>query len=128
MLLIIAVGASSYLFLKRYPRLPQSPHLSQVDQLHEQARIIQQQKRQLEKLYRELTRRQQQQNHQQHEQQWIVACALFGFSPDQLPNEQAIKARYKQLSKIYHPDAQGSDEEMKHLNHSLNLILQKRNK
>ncbi|WP_158147640.1 hypothetical protein [Vibrio cincinnatiensis] len=128
LLLIIAVGASSYLFLKRYPRLPQSPHLSQVDQLHEQARIIQQQKRQLEKLYRELTRRQQQQNHQQHEQQWIVACALFGFSPDQLPNEQAIKARYKQLSKIYHPDAQGSDEEMKHLNHSLNLILQKRNK
>lgn len=52
-----------------------------------------------------------------------LACALFGFQPDNIPDEKQIKARYKQLSKIYHPDLKGSDDEMKRLNHSLKLIL-----
>ena len=127
-LLILMSALFFYWLSKRNARLPHPNQLSQTEQLHEQARVIQQQKRQLDKLYRELARRQQKQTHQLHEQQWILACALFGFSPEQLPNERTIKTRYKQLSKIYHPDAQGSDEEMKRLNSSLNLILQKINK
>lgn len=92
-------------------------------QLNEQAVLIKQQKRQLDTLYRELKRLQQQQNSQQQEQQLALACSCLGVNPQQLPDERRIKLRYKQLSKIYHPDTQGSDEEMKRLNESLQIVL-----
>lgn len=57
-----------------------------------------------------------------------LACALFGFKPDAIPAEKQIKVRYKQLSKIYHPDLKGTDEEMKRLNHALKIILKHVNK
>ena len=57
-----------------------------------------------------------------------LACALFGFKPDAIPEEKQIKVRYKQLSKIYHPDLKGSDEEMKRLNQALKIILKQVNK
>lgn len=60
-------------------------------------------------------------------QQFALACAMFGFHPDQLPDERSIKLRYKQLSKIYHPDMKGSEEEMKRLNSSLKLIIKQVN-
>ncbi|MBO0237122.1 DnaJ domain-containing protein, partial [Vibrio parahaemolyticus] len=36
----------------------------------------------------------------------------------------AIKLRYRQLSKLYHPDTRGSEEEMKRLNHAFKLVSQ----
>lgn len=45
-----------------------------------------------------------------------LACAIMGFESGSIPDKPTIKARYKKLSRIYHPDANGSDEEMKRLN------------
>lgn len=57
-----------------------------------------------------------------------LACAMFGYSATQLPDEKQVKQRYKQLCKIYHPDLKGSEEEMKRLNACLKLILNAVNK
>lgn len=53
-----------------------------------------------------------------------MACAVFGYSPEQIPNQTAIKRRFRQLSKIYHPDSGGADQEMKRLNQALKIISQ----
>ncbi|MDF5305812.1 DnaJ domain-containing protein, partial [Vibrio parahaemolyticus] len=37
---------------------------------------------------------------------------------------QAVKLRYRQLSKLYHPDTRGSEEEMKRLNQAFKIISQ----
>ena len=89
--------------------------------------VIKKQKRQLEVLYQELKRSQKNQANTNQDQKFQLACAVFGYHPSQVPDEKAIKVRYKQLSKIYHPDTKGSDEEMKRLNGSLKTILNKVN-
>lgn len=63
--------------------------------------------------------------HQQNkvEQQLTIACAILGYKPEQIPNEKQIKNRYKLLSKIYHPDANGNNDEMKRLNNSVKLVI-----
>ncbi|MEZ8011032.1 hypothetical protein AB4516_13115 [Vibrio sp. 10N.222.54.F12] len=80
---------------------------------------IKQQKRQLHTMFHEL-KKQKNDNSLNNLQ---VACALFGYTPSSIPNQKSIKIRYKQLSKIYHPDGYGCDEEMKRLNNSLKTIL-----
>lgn len=50
------------------------------------------------------------------------AYLRFGLNINEQPTARQIKARYKQLSRIYHPDAQGSEEEMKQLNLALNTL------
>lgn len=95
----------------------------QASAIKQQASVIKQQKRQLDKLYQELKK--QQQAHHQHDQTFSLACALLGFHPHRLPDEKTIKQRYKQLSKIYHPDLQGSEEEMKRLNGAMKIINQR---
>lgn len=95
---------------------------------------LKQQKRQLETLYRHIKKQQahapKEQNPQPNpkEKPLTLACALFGYSPNAIPDEKQVKARYKQLSKIYHPDLKGSDAEMKRLNQALKLILKVVNK
>ena len=89
--------------------------------------MIKKQKRQLEVLYQELKRSQKNQANSNQDQKIQLACAVFGYHPSQVPDEKAIKVRYKQLSKIYHPDMKGSDEEMKRLNGALKTILNKVN-
>ncbi|RTZ14421.1 J domain-containing protein [Vibrio aquaticus] len=100
---------------------------------------LKQQKRQLESMYRHIKKQQvasaqQPQNSPQkaepaaQDKPLTLACALFGFSPSTIPDEKQIKARYKQLSKIYHPDLKGSDAEMKRLNQALKLIVKHVNK
>ncbi|NIY92611.1 J domain-containing protein [Vibrio diazotrophicus] len=89
--------------------------------------VIKKQKRQLEILYQELKRSQKNQASSNQDQKFQLACSVFGYHPSQLPDEKAIKVRYKQLSKIYHPDMKGSDEEMKRLNGALKTILNKVN-
>lgn len=53
------------------------------------------------------------------------AYLRFGFSTSQQQNltPNQLKSRYKQLSRIFHPDIQGSDEEMKQLNTALKTIM-----
>ncbi|MBD1556603.1 J domain-containing protein [Vibrio sp. S9_S30] len=57
-------------------------------------------------------------------QKYHIACAVFGFNPKRLPKKDVIKNRYKKLCRVYHPDTNGSDEEMRRLNTALKLILQ----
>ena len=81
---------------------------------------LKQQKHQIATLYKELKKRQSiKSNHNLQ-----LACAVFGYKISAIPEQKKIKIRYKQLSKIYHPDGQGSDEEMKRLNAALKTILQ----
>ncbi|MEZ8943498.1 hypothetical protein AB4510_15345 [Vibrio sp. 10N.222.54.B12] len=89
-------------------------------QLSSQDLTIKQQKRQLHIMFHEL-KKQKNSKGLSHLQ---VACALFGYTPSSIPDQKSIKIRYKQLSKIYHPDGHGCDEEMKRLNNALKTILQ----
>ncbi|WP_082030198.1 tetratricopeptide repeat protein [Vibrio renipiscarius] len=57
-----------------------------------------------------------------------LARSMFGYGDERLPDEKQIKQRYKQLCKIYHPDKQGSHEEMMRLNSALSIILKHVNK
>ncbi|MBE8576481.1 tetratricopeptide repeat protein [Vibrio sp. OPT18] len=81
---------------------------------------IKQQKRQLHTMFHELKK----QKNSKGLSNFQVACALFGYTPSSIPDQKSIKIRYKQLSKIYHPDGHGCDEEMKRLNNALKTILQ----
>ncbi|GEM75536.1 J domain-containing protein [Vibrio sagamiensis] len=92
-----------------------SPLLRQNEQLKT---LIQQLRYRFEKLLEEYNKL----KIQQEQKDIALACALFGYSPEQIPNHTAIKRRYRQLSKIYHPDSGGSDQEMKRLNQSMKLI------
>lgn len=108
--------------------------LSLKHQVQDQEKTIQQQKRQLETLYRQFKKLQAskgapsrpQSSPQEHN--IALACALFGFDPSNVPDSKEIKVRYKQLCKIYHPDRQGTQEEMKRLNTALKIILSNVNK
>ena len=59
---------------------------------------------------------------QSQENHFALACALLGYRPGKLPDERALKARYKKLCRVYHPDADGSDEDMKRLNAAVKLV------
>lgn len=50
------------------------------------------------------------------------AYLRFGFDANQPLSAKQLKTRYKQLSRVYHPDARGSEEEMKQLNLALNVL------
>ncbi|MCK8074061.1 tetratricopeptide repeat protein [Vibrio sp. 1CM23M] len=89
-------------------------------QLSSKDLTIRQQKRQLHTMFHELKK----QKNSKGLSNLQVACALFGYTPSSIPDQKSIKIRYKQLSKIYHPDGHGCDEEMKRLNNALKTILQ----
>ncbi|PNH94287.1 J domain-containing protein [Vibrio diazotrophicus] len=135
---ILASIALLMLVTSLYQRQKRQKHEADAsDQLTEQQQleqkladniaVIKKQKRQLEVLYQELKRSQKNQANTNQDQKFQLACAVFGYHPSQVPDEKAIKVRYKQLSKIYHPDMKGSDEEMKRLNGALKTILNKVN-
>ncbi|MFV8461507.1 hypothetical protein ACNO7T_10160 [Vibrio campbellii] len=124
-LLIVIVSIGSTLLISRKREILKSSDLGtqkQVleTQLSEKNRTIKQQKRQLQTMFNELKK----QKGQKSSNNLQLACALFGYTPSSIPNQKSIKVRYKQLSKIYHPDGQGCDEEMKRLNSALKTILQ----
>lgn len=112
----------------------QRQHLKQDRELKRKDDTIKQQKRQLETMYRHIKKLQNQPKQGRkappagQEKPITLACALFGFSPAKIPDEKQIKLRYKQLSKVYHPDLKGSEEEMKRLNQALKVILKHVNK
>ncbi|MGF1748029.1 hypothetical protein [Vibrio cionasavignyae] len=53
------------------------------------------------------------------------AYLRFGFAPKQqkLLTPTLLKSRYKQLSRIFHPDIQGSEDEMKQLNIAFKTLM-----
>ncbi|WP_197413067.1 J domain-containing protein [Vibrio sp. MEBiC08052] len=103
----------------------QSDTNMQQQKIKQQEQTIRKQKQQMTMLFQELKRLQQTQLKPQstRPQNLDLACALFGFSATEIPDIKQIKQRYKQLSKIYHPDMKGSDEEMKRLNQALKSLL-----
>ncbi|EGU32796.1 J domain-containing protein [Vibrio scophthalmi] len=115
--------------------LSQNDELKQ--QIQQQDKALRKQKQQLELLYSQLKKQQLALKAQSIQSTTAnssqtphmdLACAMFGYKPAQLPDEKQIKQRYKQLSKIYHPDLKGSEEEMKRLNTCLKLLLSTVNK
>lgn len=91
-------------------------------QLTEQTKKTRTLQRHLAAAHFQLKKNQEQLQHSHEEQSMHIACAVLGFSPKRLPNEKEIKLRYKKLSRIYHPDTNGSDEEMKRLNGAVKVI------
>ncbi len=77
-------------------------------------------KRQLEKVFNEFKKAKSESDIHTLE----LACAMFGYTPQTIPEGKMIKLRYRQLSKLYHPDVRGSDEEMKRLNQAFQIVTQ----
>ncbi|MGR5233850.1 J domain-containing protein [Vibrio rotiferianus] len=77
-------------------------------------------KRQLEKVFKEFKKI----KGQSDNQKLAIACATFGYTPQNIPDSKTVKLRYRQLSKLYHPDSRGSEDEMKRLNQAFKIISQ----
>ncbi|WP_440890079.1 J domain-containing protein [Vibrio sp. WZ-1] len=77
-------------------------------------------KRQLEKVFKEFKKI----KGQSDNQKLAIACATFGYTPQNIPESKTVKLRYRQLSKLYHPDSRGSEDEMKRLNQAFKIISQ----
>nr|WP_282437325.1 J domain-containing protein [Vibrio amylolyticus] len=127
--IFIVISALISLFVKRRKNskiLTEKGHSETLaETVQSQAKTIKQQKRQMETLFKQVKRLQQPNQPNQpnpQEQKLAIACAIFGFQPKQLPDQKKIKTRYKQLSKVYHPDLSGSEDEMKRLNNALKII------
>ncbi|KWU01699.1 hypothetical protein APQ14_04320 [Vibrio toranzoniae] len=123
--LVALLSVTTTLFIIRARHNPNSAILSQQrdsleDQIKAQSATIKHQKRQLHAMFTELKK----QKNSKEIQKLQMACALFGYTPSSIPEQRSVKARYKQLSKIYHPDASGCDEEMKRLNNALKILLE----
>ncbi|SHO56358.1 J domain-containing protein [Vibrio quintilis] len=130
-LFLIIVMVLKQLVLKKQKIYQQNTDI-QSKKLSEQQLTIKKQKQQLAALFQEVKKLQHQIQSGKKaggtatppsSQKLELACALFGYQPNQIPEMKQIKLRYKQLSKIYHPDLKGSDDEMKRLNQSLKVIL-----
>ncbi|NOH67721.1 J domain-containing protein [Vibrio rotiferianus] len=97
---------------------------SQSLQLETQVKELQfankQLKRQLEKVFKEFKKI----KGQSDNQKLAIASATFGYTPQRIPDSKAVKLRYRQLSKLYHPDSRGSEDEMKRLNQAFKIISQ----
>ena len=97
---------------------------SQSLQLQTQVKELQfankQLKRQLEKVFKEFKKI----KGQSDNQKLAIASATFGYTPQRIPDSKAVKLRYRQLSKLYHPDSRGSEDEMKRLNQAFKIISQ----
>lgn len=144
LLSLLLLGAIAIVSLLRSNhKLKQTVNVSDNDQQRQQLKMerdlkrkdetLTQQKRQLETLYRHIKKLQAAESSAtstapSKDNPLHIACAVFGFHPAQLPDEKRIKVRYKQLSKIYHPDLKGSEDEMKRLNQALKIILKNVNK
>jgi len=108
-------------------RSRRSKKQSQTDALQQ---TISQQKKKIKSLQLHINKAHQQLKQNQQVKQintadnnLSLACALLGFKANDIPGEKAIKARYKMLSRVYHPDANGSEEEMKRLNAAVKLVV-----
>ncbi|HHX8434981.1 TPA: J domain-containing protein [Vibrio diabolicus] len=124
---ILIISGLSFLGIKKHKQNRKALEAKEENQNQRMAAKVKeleftnkQLKRQLEKVFKEFKKsKTQAENHK-----LSVACAMFGYTPQHIPDLQAIKLRYRQLSKLYHPDTRGSEEEMKRLNHAFKLVSQ----
>ncbi|HHX8465740.1 TPA: J domain-containing protein [Vibrio diabolicus] len=124
---ILIISGLSFLVIKKHKQNRKALETKEENQNQRMAAKVKeleftnkQLKRQLEKVFKEFKKsKTQAENHK-----LSVACAMFGYTPQHIPDLQAIKLRYRQLSKLYHPDTRGSEEEMKRLNHAFKLVSQ----
>ncbi|MCG9228948.1 J domain-containing protein [Vibrio diabolicus] len=124
---ILIISGLSFLVIKKHKQNRKALEAKEENQNQRMAAKVKeleftnkQLKRQLEKVFKEFKKsKTQAENHK-----LSVACAMFGYTPQHIPDLQAIKLRYRQQSKLYHPDTKGSEEEMKRLNHAFKLVSQ----
>ncbi|MGR5132011.1 J domain-containing protein [Vibrio alfacsensis] len=122
--LLIGGGAFGYRWHRKRAHIQSDHEITQSQQLENQVNELQfankQLKRQFEKVFKEFKKIKEQTDNQK----LAVACAMFGYTPYSIPDSKAVKLRYRQLSKLYHPDSRGSEEEMKRLNLAFKTISQ----
>lgn len=122
--LLLGGGAFGYRRHTQKTKATAANEVSRSLQLETQVKELQfankQLKRQLEKVFKEFKKI----KGQSENQKLLVACAMFGYTPQTIPDSKAVKLRYRQLSKLYHPDSRGSEEEMKRLNQAFKTISQ----
>lgn len=124
LILITGIGWFGYRRYRKNQLNRSVREVTQAQQLNVKVKELEftnkQLKRQLEKVFNEFKKT----KSQSDKHKLDLACAMFGYEPQALPESKAIKLRYRQLSKLYHPDSRGSDEEMKRLNHAFRVITQ----
>jgi hypothetical protein len=120
--LLVALILSGVMIRRRLRNRRIDQQIDQSGKLADKDKEIKALQSSLNKTFEQIKRQQYLQQKQGKEQSFTLACALFGFNPRKLPDERTIKLRYKKLSRIYHPDANGSDEEMKRLNAAFRVI------
>ncbi|GLR04342.1 J domain-containing protein [Vibrio hyugaensis] len=122
--ILVGGGLFGYRRHHRQTQINAANDASKSLQLETQVKELQftnkQLKRQLEKVFKEFKKV----KNQSDGQKLVVACAMFGYTPQTIPDSKAVKLRYRQLSKLYHPDSRGSEEEMKRLNQAFKTISQ----
>ncbi|WP_050910947.1 molecular chaperone DnaJ [Vibrio campbellii] len=122
--LLLGGGAFGFCRNSHKAKVSAAYEASKAQQLETQVKELQfankQLKRQLEKVFKEFKKI----KGQPENQKLLIACAMFGYTPQTIPDSKAVKLRYRQLSKLYHPDSRGSEEEMKRLNQAFKTISQ----
>lgn len=60
-----------------------------------------------------------------NEKALMQACRVFGYLPDQIPDQNEIKRQYKKLSHRFHPDrhGDGDSDKMKTLNRAFSILI-----
>ncbi|ENM5748976.1 tetratricopeptide repeat protein [Vibrio mimicus] len=128
LLLLLTMIMVRILWRKYHHAAVPSASVDHEGKIKEQQFIIKRQKQQLDHLFQECKRLQQNQTNDLSGHKIAMAFAMMGFHQNQQPDVKTIKLRYKQLSKIYHPDMHGSDEEMKRLNSAVKIVIESVNK
>lgn len=126
--ILLAIIVIRMIWRRVYKTAHPSSGLDYEAKWKEQQFIIKRQKQQLDHLYLECKRLQQNQSTDLDGHKVAIAFSLMGFHQNQPLDVKTIKLRYKQLSKIYHPDLHGSDEEMKRLNSAVKIVMDVVNK
>ncbi|MDV7104305.1 hypothetical protein R3X26_07780 [Vibrio sp. TH_r3] len=112
-----------YIFVKRFYRNKKHSKATSLNlQIAEQNKKIKTLQKHLSLAHSRLKKNQDNINKSKQEQNLSIACAVLGYRAPYVPSEKEIKLRYKKLSRIYHPDAGGSDEEMQRLNAAVKAI------
>ncbi|MGR5236953.1 J domain-containing protein [Vibrio alfacsensis] len=125
--LIVAGSAFGYRKYNQQVKVHTANEVTKSQQLETQVRELQfanrQLKRRLEQVFKEVKEVKKQKSPSEHPQ-LALSCAMFGYTPHSIPDSKAVKLRYRQLSKLYHPDSKGTEEEMKRLNLAFKTISQ----
>lgn len=110
--------------LRRKMRSHKQSNLSKLEKtIAQQSKKIRSLQLHLNKAHLQLKRNQQIEKTVSNDNKLVTACAVLGYVPNRIPDEKQIKLRYKMLSRIYHPDTHGSDEEMKRLNSAIKIVI-----